>query len=121
MLFLRSRARQGLWSHIPALGGWVTPTNQIGVHPKYIEGIPPKLVWLEGPDGTITEAKLKLTEIVSLIAYSEDKPLSCSSNKKLQFNLLPRVIFYYNYLNNSNFNNKSDKIKNFRIQMEVCH
>jgi hypothetical protein len=29
--------------------------------------------------------------------------------------------FYNNYLNNSNFNNKSDKIKILRIRMAVCH
>jgi hypothetical protein len=31
------------------------------------------------------------------------------------------AIFYYNYLNNFNFNNRSDKIKILRIKIAVCH
>jgi hypothetical protein len=33
----------------------------------------------------------------------------------------PQIFFYYNYSNNPNFNNKSDKIKNLRIRMPARH
>jgi hypothetical protein len=32
-----------------------------------------------------------------------------------------QIFFYYNYLNNFNFNNKIDKIKNLKIQMTEHH
>lgn len=57
-----TREEKGLWACMPELGGWDPPSRFELVRSRegFTEGVPPS--WLEGPDGTIIEAKLKLTE-----------------------------------------------------------